>query len=74
MYESLVILEEQGLLSGLVKQGIVSITLAGHKLIYEVYLKERAKGLSTSKAVLNTSIETKTPESVVYKIRRKMLS
>ncbi len=72
MYESLKILEENNLFDTLVKQGIISITIAGHKYIYETFLKEKSKGIGTSQAVTNTSIETATPESTVYKIIRKM--
>ena len=67
MYETIKILEEKNLFKSLVKQGI--ITIAGHKYIYETYLKE--KGIKTTQAVTNTSIETKTTESNVYKIIKK---
>lgn len=72
MYETLKILEEKNLFNNLVKQGIISITIAGHKFIYETYLREKSKGIGTSQAVTNTAIETKTPESTIYKIIRKM--
>jgi hypothetical protein len=72
MYETLKILEEQNLFKTLVKQGIISITIAGHKYIYEQYLREKAKGIGTAQAVANTSVETNTPESTIYKIIRKM--
>ena len=72
MYETLKILEEKKLFDKLVRQGIISITIAGHKYIYETYLREKIKGNKTSQAVINTSIETKTPESTIYKIIRKM--
>jgi predicted transcriptional regulator len=72
MYEALKILEEKNLFDQLVKQGIISITIAGHKYIYEMYLREKEKGNGTSQAVTNTSIETNTPESTIYKIIKKM--
>jgi hypothetical protein len=72
MYETLKILEEKNLFDNLVKQGIISITIAGHKYIYEFYLREKQKGNGTSQAVTNVSIETRTPESTIYKIIRKM--
>lgn len=72
MYEAIKILEEQNLFKELVKQGLISITIAGHKYIYETYLKEKGNGNGTSQAVTNTSIETRTPESTIYKIIRKM--
>lgn len=72
MYESIKILEEQNLFDRLVKQGLISITVVGHKFIYETYLKEKKKGNKTVQAVINTSIETGTPESSIYKIIRKM--
>ena len=73
MYEAIKILEEKNLFDKLVKQGIISITIVGHKYIYETYLREKAKGNKTTQAVTNTSIETKTPESTIYKIIRKMV-
>jgi predicted transcriptional regulator len=74
MYKYLQILDDKDLLSDLVKQGIISITIVGHKFIYEAYLREKEKGNKTSQAVTNTSIDTKTPESTIYKIIRKMKS
>ena len=47
MYKHLQRLEEMNLLDTLVKQGIISITIAGQKLIYEVYLKERSIAKNT---------------------------
>ena len=72
MYEAIKILEEKNLFDTLVKQGIISITIAGHKYIYETYLREKAKGNGTSQAVTNTSFETGTPERAIYKIISKM--
>ena len=72
MYETLKILEQQGLLDKCVKQGIVSITLAGHKFIYETYLKEKKKTIKNSQAITNTSIITKTDEKTIYRIIKKM--
>ena len=74
MYESLKKLEEQGILNTLIKQGIISVTLAGHKYVYEIYMREKEKGLSTTEAVAITSDLTKHSESVIYKIMRKMLA
>jgi hypothetical protein len=73
VYEYLKLLEKRNLLDLLVKKGIVPITLAGHKLIYEVYLKEM-KSNSKSQAITNTSIETKTPERTIYRIIAQMES
>ncbi len=72
MYDIIKTLEEKNLFSHLVKQGIISTTIVGHKHVYETYLKEKADGYCTSQAVTNTSIETRTPESTVYKIIKKM--
>lgn len=72
MYETLKILEEQGLLDKCVKQGIVSITLAGYKMIYETYLREKKKRIKNSQAITNTSIITRTDEKTIYKIIKKM--
>ena len=71
MYEILQKLENDSLLDQLVKQGIVSITIAGHKLIYEVYLKELKKE-KKAQAITNTSIETHTPERTIYRIIKTM--
>jgi len=73
MYKILQELEDVNLLDKLVKQGIVSITIAGHKMIYEIYLKE-LKTNKKAQAITNTSIDTKTPESSVYRIIKKMES
>ena len=72
MYEVIKILEEKNLFDRLVKQGIISITIAGHKYIYETYLREKAKGFKGKQAVTNTSEVTKTPERTVYRIIQKM--
>ena len=60
------------LLDTLVKQGIISITIAGQKLIYEVYLKERNIAKNKTEAVVNTSVETNTPERTIYRIIKSM--
>ncbi|EKT3962766.1 hypothetical protein RYR30_001943 [Flavobacterium psychrophilum] len=73
MYEILRNLESNALLDDLVKQGIVSITIAGHKMIYEVYLKE-LKTVKKTQAITNASIDTKTPERTIYRIIKKMES
>ena len=73
MYEILQELEGKNLLDKLVKQGIVSITIAGHKMIYEIYLKE-LKTNKKAQAITNTSIDTKTPERTIYRIIEKMES
>ncbi len=72
MYKHLQKLEELNLLDTLVKQGIISITLAGQKMIYEVYLKERSSAKNKTEAVVNTSIETNTPERTIYRIIKAM--
>ncbi len=72
MYEAIKILEEKNLFDTLVKQGVISITIAGHKYIYETYLKQKLKVNKKSQAVTNTSIETKTPERTVYDVIRRM--
>jgi len=72
MYETLKILEDKGLLDKCVKQGVVSITLAFHKMIYETYLKEKKQTKSNSQAITNTSIVTKTSEKTIYRIIKKM--
>jgi hypothetical protein len=72
MYETIKILESNNLFDQAVKQGIISITIVGHKYIYEQFLREKEKGHKTTQAVTNTSIETGTPESTIYKIIRKM--
>jgi hypothetical protein len=71
MYKILQQLEDVNLLDKLVKQGIVSITIAGHKMIYEVYLKE-LKTVKKAQAITNTSIDTKTPERTIYRIIKVM--
>jgi len=73
MYKILQELEDVNLLDKLVKQGIVSITIAGHKMIYEIYLKE-LKSNDKPQAITNTSISTKTDERTVYRIIKKMES
>jgi len=72
MYKHLQKLEELNLLDTLVKQGIISITLAGQKMIYEIYLKEKNVAKNKTEAVVNTSIETKTPERTIYRIIKAM--
>ena len=72
MYKHLQRLEEMNLLDTLVKQGIISITIAGQKLIYEVYLKERNIAKNKTEAVVNTSVETNTPERTIYRIIKSM--
>ncbi len=72
MYKHLQRLEELNLLDTLVKQGIISITIAGQKMIYEVYMKERKSAKNKSEAVVNTSIETNTPERTIYRIIKAM--
>jgi ribosomal protein L13 len=72
MYETLKLLEDKGLFKTLIKQGVLSITIAGHKMIYETYLREKSKTGSNSQAITNTSIETKTPERTIYKVIKKM--
>lgn len=73
MYKILQQLEDNNLLDKLVKQGIVSITIAGHKMIYEVYLLN-LKTEKKAQAITNTSIETKTPERTIYRIIKVMES
>ena len=73
MYEYLKLLEKKNLLGVLITKGIVPLTLAGHKLIYEVYLKELKENIK-SQAITNTSIETKTPERTIYRIIAQMES
>lgn len=73
MYKTLQELEDMNMLDKLVKQGIMSITIAGHKLIYEIYLKE-LKTNKKAQAITNTSIDTKTPEPTIYRIIKKMES
>ena len=72
MYELLNQLEESNLFDVLVKQGIISDTIAKHKYIYEFYLTERRKGYKTIQAVKFTSIKTRTPKSTIYKIISRM--
>lgn len=74
MYKHLLQLEEINLLDTLVKQGIISITLAGHKMIYEIYLRKRTLGEKKMEAVVNTSVETGTPERTIRWIIKKMES
>lgn len=71
MYEVLRKLEDFNLLDKAIKQGVVSITIAGHKKIYEVYLREIEVN-KKPQAITNTSIETKTPESTIYRIIKSM--
>lgn len=73
MYEVLQELANANLLDKAIKKGVVSITLAGHKLIYEIYLRE-LKSVKKSQAITNTSVETKTPESSIYRIIKVMES
>lgn len=68
MYKHLQRLEEMNLLDTLVKQGIISITIAGQKLIYEIYLKKRKDGEKKMEAVVNTSVETGTAERTIRRI------
>lgn len=72
MYEILQELEKHNLLDKLVKNGVVPITIAGHKLIYEVYLCEMKKCNDKPQAITNTCESTKTPERTIYRIIRKM--
>ncbi len=72
MYKTLKILEDKNLFNEMVQQGVISTTIAVHKYIYETYLGEKEKGVKTTQAVTNVSIETGTPESTIYKIIRKM--
>ena len=71
MYKILQQLEQYNLLDTLVKSGIVSITIAGHKKVYEVYLLELRKERKPQ-AITNTSIQTNTPERTIYKIIKSM--
>lgn len=71
MYEILQQLDEHNLFDKLVKSGIVSLTVAGHKKVYEVYLIERQKE-KKPQAITNTSIQTNTPERTIYKIIKEM--
>lgn len=64
---------DNNLFDQLVKQGIVSLTIAGHKKVYEVYLVELTKEKKTQ-AITNTSIQTNTPERTIYRIIEKMES
>lgn len=72
MYKHLQKLEDLNLLDSLVREGIISITIAGQKLIYEVYLKERKTAKNKTEAVVNTSVETNTPERTIYRIIKAM--
>lgn len=72
MYEKLKQLEDLRLLDQLVKNGIISITIAGRKMIYEVYLKEFKKERNKAQAITNTSESTKTPERTIYRIIKLM--
>ena len=71
MYELLKKLDNIQILDELVKKGVLSITIATHKSIYEVYLLELKKD-KKAQAITNTSIETKTPERAIYKIIKAM--
>ena len=74
MYETIKMLEEQNLFDKLVKQGIIPITIAGHKYIYEIYLREKENGIKGKQAVTNTSEITNTSERTVYHIIKLMKS
>lgn len=71
MYKILQQLESYNLFDQLVKSGIVSITIAGHKKVYEVYLLELKK-VRKPQAITNTSIQTNTPERTIYRIIESM--
>lgn len=67
-------MEELNLLDTLVKQGVISITIAGQKLIYEHYLKRRKDGEKKMEAVVNTSVETGATERTIRRIIATMES
>ena len=73
MYDKIIQLQKAEMFEELVKAGIIPITIAGYKLIYEVYLRERKKH-PKPQAISNTSEETKTPERTIYRIVKKMES
>ena len=76
MYETIKELEEKGLFQKAVESGLISITVAGQKMIYEIYLKIRQQGYKDGfgkrQSVLRTSIETKTSEANIYSIIKRM--
>jgi hypothetical protein len=73
MYKQLRQLEEINMLDQLVRSGIVSIIIASHKQVYEVYLTELKKERK-AQAITNTSIKTNTPERTIYRIIKTMES
>jgi len=72
-YKLLTIIDNSGLLEQLLNAGIVSVTIIGHKNIYERYIKLRVSHKSAT-AVTIVSEEYKCSESTVWKIINDMKS
>ncbi len=70
-------MESEGMLKEAIKSGVVSVTLAGQKMIYEVYLnayKENKLITNKRQAAVATSIKTNTSLRHVFRIIKDMES
>jgi len=76
MYETIQELESKGLFTKAVRSGLIPYTLAGKKMIYEVYLKFRElgykEGYGKTQAIMRTSIKTDTSETTIFAIIKLM--
>ena len=68
-------LESEGMHKEAIKSCVVSVTLAGQKMIYEVYLnvyKNSAVSINKTRAALIASIKTDTSVRQVFRIIKQM--
>lgn len=72
MYELLKKLEDSEMLDKAVSKGIISVTIAGQKFIYEMFLRNMKRYKKKPKAVEETAIETDCSTRYVYRVITKM--
>lgn len=70
-YELLEMLKNDGVLEYVVEKGIIPVTLAYHKVVYENYLNER-KFRKKSEAILQTSVNCDMSTRQVWNIIKNM--
>lgn len=71
-YELVCELEERGLLQECINRGIVPITIAGNKLMYEIYLKHYEETGLKMDAYSRTAEEFRVTERTVERVVKKM--